>query len=79
MENVNHQILEAVKSNDVGRVIGLIDNGVDIDTIDEQGNTILILSSKLSDLNTVKFLLNRCHNTEETNNTGNTPLISRGK
>lgn len=49
--------LSSARLGDTGQLVGLLDRGIDPDTVDEQGNSLLILAAREGQADTVAALL----------------------
>lgn len=72
--NTDYLFRASVKKNPVG-VLAMLKGGIDPNIKNEKGNTPLIISASLGDLNSVRSLLAYRADVNATNNDGNTPLI----
>ena len=48
--------LSSARLGDTDQLVGLLQRGIEVDTVDEQGNTLLILAAREGQLATVKAL-----------------------
>lgn len=72
--NSDYLFRASAKKNPVG-VLAMLKGGVDPNVKNDKGNTPLIISSSLGDLNSVRSLLAYRADVNAVNNDGNTPLI----
>lgn len=72
--NTDYLFRAAAKKNPVG-VLAMLKGGIDPNVKNEKGNTPLIISASLGDLNSVRSLLAYRADVNAANNDGNTPLI----
>jgi len=72
--NNAHKAILSVKNSNFDALETVLDEGIQIDTRDEYGNTLLILACQQGNKRMAKFLLRRGANINAQNNTGNTLL-----
>lgn len=72
--NTDYLFRAAAKKNPVG-VLAMLKGGIDPNVKNDKGNTPLIISSSLGDLDSVRSLLAYRADVNAANNDGNTPLI----
>jgi ankyrin repeat protein len=75
MNNLN-DIFNAIYDNDIDRVQILINNGIDINAKNEEGNTPLIVAAKDDREDIVLLLLDSGANIDETDDDGDTALMN---
>ncbi|MDZ7755652.1 ankyrin repeat domain-containing protein [Rhodohalobacter sp.] len=68
-------ILEAIQNIDIVSLNVLLAEGADINTVDEKGNTALMLASKIGNPRMVKIILAHSPNLNQQNNMGYTALM----
>jgi hypothetical protein len=69
-----HKALLAVRGDDYETIDSLLDEGVGADTMDENGNTLFLVSAQQGLKRICKLLLRRGANMNNVNNSGNTAL-----
>lgn len=72
---VKDNILEAIQNIDIVSLNVLLAEGADINTVDEKGNTALMLASKIGNPRMVKIILAHNPNLNQQNNMGYTALM----
>lgn len=75
MAGVYDDILKATHMSDNTTVVDLLRRGMDINTSDEQGNTLLMIAVRTSNKELVKFLLENRANALKRNRYGDTALM----
>ncbi len=68
-------LLRAVESGEITTVSGWLDKGLDVNTTDQRGNTILMLASRLGHRAMVTMLLGRKANVKRRSPAGDTALM----
>lgn len=72
---VYDEILAAANQEDTEKVIGLLRRGMDVNTSDPQGNTLLMIAARSNNMNLVKFLLDNRANPLKRNRYGDTAMM----
>lgn len=72
---VYDEILAAVNQDDTEKVIGYLRRGMDVNTSDPQGNTLLMIASRANNVNLVSFLLENRANPLKRNRYGDTAMM----
>ena len=72
---VKENIIEAVQNIDIVSLNVLLAEGADIDSLDEAGNTALILASRIGNPRMVKIILAHEPNIDQRNSKGYTALM----
>lgn len=72
---VYEEILDAANNGRTGEVIGLLRKGLDINTADRDGSSLLAIAARTGNLELIEFLLNNRGSLERRNRYGDTPLL----
>ncbi|HLA35142.1 MAG TPA: ankyrin repeat domain-containing protein [Rhodocyclaceae bacterium] len=72
---VYDEILAAANNNQTNQVIDLLRRGLDINTADPDGSTLLAIAARTGNAPLTDFLLENRANTERRNRFGDTPLL----
>ncbi|MEW6292469.1 MAG: ankyrin repeat domain-containing protein [Pseudomonadota bacterium] len=72
---VYDDILVAANQSDTNKVIDLLRRGMDVNTTDPQGNTLLTIAAREKNLELVRFLLDNRANVHKRNRYGDTALM----
>jgi len=72
---VYDEIIQAANNNDTARVISLLRRGMDVNTVDRQGNSLLMIAARGNNVELVRFLLGNRANPERRNPYGDTALM----
>lgn len=68
-------ILAAANQGDTTKVVDLLRRGMDVNTTDPQGNTLLMIATREKNLELVRFLLDNRANAQKHNRYGDTALM----
>jgi ankyrin repeat protein len=72
---VYDEILFAANQNDTDKVVGLLRRGMDVNTADVQGTTLLMIAARGANIELVRFLLDNRANAQRRNQYGDTALM----
>ncbi len=72
---VYDEILDAAERGDSAAVVGLLQRGMDVNTVDREGNTLLMISARTENLELMKFLLANGAAINRRNRFGDTALL----
>ena len=72
---ISESLIQAVESIDIISLNVLLSEGAQVDTVDEDGNTPLMLAAKIGNPRMVKILLAHQPELDRTNNLGFTALM----
>lgn len=67
--------LSSARLGDTAQLVELLQRGIEVDTVDEQGNTLLILAAREGQLATVKALVERRARLDQRNRAGDSALM----
>jgi len=68
-------ILHASEQGDTERVVDLLRRGMDVNTTDPQGSSLLLIAARTGNAKLAKFLIDNRANPERRNRYGDTPLM----
>lgn len=72
---VYEEILMAANQAETGKVIDLLRRGMDVNTADKEGTTLLMIAARTNNAELVRFLLDNRVNTQRRNRFGDTALM----
>jgi ankyrin repeat protein len=72
---VYDEILAAANQEDTEKVVGLLRRGMDVNTSDPQGNTLLMIAARANNMSLVRFLLDNRANPLKRNRYGDTAMM----
>ena len=72
---VYEEILDAASNGKTGEVIGLLRKGLDVNTTDRDGTSLLAIAARTGNLELLGFLLDNHGSLERSNRYGDTPLL----
>lgn len=72
---VYDEILAAANINDTDKVVGLLRRGMDVNTSDSMGTTLLMIAARENNISLVKFLLENRANAVKRNRYGDTAMM----
>lgn len=72
---VYDDILQAAHMNDTDKVVDLLRRGMDVNTADQQGSTLLMIAVRGNNIDLVRFLLDNRVNAQRRNPHGDTALM----
>lgn len=72
---VYEEILQAATTSDTGKVVDLLKRGMDVNTADQDGNTLMMIAVRENNLDLVRFLLDNRANAQRRNSHGDTALM----
>lgn len=72
---VYEDMLKAVNTEDLGKLVGLLQRGMDVNTSDSSGNSLLMLAAQNDDLSILEVLLRRKANVLTINKHGDSALM----
>ena len=72
---VYEEILDAANNGKTGEVIGLLRKGLDVNTTDRDGTSLLAIAARTGNLELLGFLLDNHGSLERRNRYGDTPLL----
>lgn len=78
-QKLDNKIADAVNRSNVAQLVQWAADGGDIDAQTEEGNSLLMMASKIGDRPTVKFLLSQNPNLDAQNMAGATALMIAAK
>jgi ankyrin repeat protein len=75
VSGVYDEILDAAERGDSAAVVGLLQRGMDVNTVDREGNTLLMISARTENMELMKFLLGNGAAINRRNRFGDTALL----
>lgn len=72
---VYDDLLKAIEDNNTSEVTAILQRGMDVNTVDKSGNTLLILAVEKGNLDLVKFLIGHRARVHSRNQYGDTALM----
>ncbi len=75
LAGVYEEILQAANTNETAKVVELLRRGMDVNTVDYQGNTLLMIAARNNNVELTRFLLENRANPERRNPYGDTALM----
>lgn len=75
VSGVYDEILDAAERGDSAAVVGLLQRGMDVNTVDREGNTLLMISARTENMELMKFLLANGAAINRRNRFGDTALL----
>jgi len=72
---VYEDILQAANRNETAKVVDLLRRGMDVNTVDREGNSLLMIAARNNNLDLARFLLDNRANPERRNPHGDSALM----
>lgn len=75
LSGVYDDLLKAIENNDTGEVTAILQRGMDVNTVDKSGNSLLMLAVQKDNIELVRYLLSHRARPGIRNQYGDTPLM----